>query len=60
MKYVVLTFWTLLLGQIVGYIVASLAGAPIQVVNTLIISLIVEVFMIAIIKLAIPKEENAH
>jgi len=58
MKYAVATFWTIILGQVVGYIIASLAGVPTQVLNTLIISLIVEIFVIAIIKVAIPKEEK--
>jgi uncharacterized membrane protein len=57
MKYLVVTFWTVILGQVVGYIITSLAGVPIQVMNTLVVSLIVEVFVLAIIKVAIPKEE---
>ncbi|SJZ89028.1 Protein of unknown function [Pilibacter termitis] len=59
MKYVIVTFWAIILGQVVGYIATSLAGVKeIPVVQMLILSLIVEIILIAIIKIAIPKEKT--
>ncbi|MDR2465323.1 MAG: YjzD family protein [Streptococcaceae bacterium] len=64
MKYAVITFWALVLGQVVGYIVASLAGVKdIPFLQVALLSLVVEGIVLAIIHLSIPKsfdEKEEH
>jgi hypothetical protein len=58
MKYLVVLFWTLILGQVVGYIACSLSGGPMQIPLTAGLSLIVGLAVIVIAEIAIPKDEK--
>jgi uncharacterized membrane protein len=56
MKYVVLLFWAIILGQVVGYITASLAATPLQPVLTLVLSVFIALAVITIVKVGMPKD----
>lgn len=58
MKYVVITFWALVLGQVVGYIVASLSGvSQIPFVPMIFLSLFIELIVLAIVEIGVGNEQ---
>jgi hypothetical protein len=60
MKYVIIAFWAIILGQVVGYITSSLAAAAISFPNIpmLILSLVVAAAVILIDAIAVPKKDE--
>lgn len=59
MRYIVVLFWTFLLGQVVGYIGGALSGGSYDFMLTTIISLATGVIILLIGELAVPKKKKA-
>ena len=60
MKLIVTLFWSLALGQVVGYVAAALAGVPDPELWTTIISLIFGLFVYLFQAVAVEKEAKAN
>ena len=60
MKLIVTLFWSLALGQVVGYVAPALAGVPDPELWTTIISLIFGLFVYLFQAVAVEKEAKAN
>ena len=60
MKLIVTLFWSLALGQVVGYVATALAGVPVPELWTTIISLIFGLFVYLFQAVAVEKEAKAN
>lgn len=58
MNKIVVLFWTLILGQVVGYIGAALSSGEYDFVQVTTISFIVAILIMIIGELALPKKEK--
>jgi len=58
MKYVVTFFWTIIFGQIVGYLGASLMGNAPDVNLSFFLSLLIALIVIITAKVALPKDSE--
>lgn len=56
MKIIVTLFWTLTIGQVVGYIMTALMGFPDNTIWTAIISVFFAIFVLVFNAIAIPKD----
>lgn len=59
MRYVVTLFWTLILGQMVGFLGAKLTSSHYSFTGTVIASLVVGVVAILVAAIAIPKDTTS-
>ncbi|MBL1229414.1 YjzD family protein [Enterococcus sp. BWB1-3] len=60
MRYIIILFWSFLLGQIVGYIGGALNNGSYDFMWTTIISLIAGVLIISIGHFALPEEKSSQ
>ena len=59
MKFIVTLFWSLVIGQVVGYIMTALAGVSDNVITTAIVSVFFAIFILVFDAIAIPKRKNS-
>ncbi|MFW7402313.1 YjzD family protein [Vagococcus fluvialis] len=59
MSKLIVLLWTLILGQVVGYIGLALTNGTYDFVQVLLVSVIVAVFVIVIGEVALPKKTKA-
>jgi prepilin signal peptidase PulO-like enzyme (type II secretory pathway) len=64
MKYLVLLFWAVILGQVVGYIAVSLAGVAWSIsmpfIPMLVLSVFVTLVVMAVTKISMTNEDFKH